>query len=327
MENLQDKKWAYFDELTKNYRGNRNLFVAENIKKIIEREPSQLTACEEEPWEEEGKIYLGIEKYGELNKLEFAHCLQALRRRQAIFFNHESNSNPFYYEEDLMDEVANQWFTPNLEKLNEFIVLSRDKFYGFQIDNKEELKNILETLNFILLNNANSIIKLANKDRKHIETIELIADYTDYVGLTYTLEADFDYNKETGQADPVGAYPVLEYCKIWNAYALEELRQELLNLFSKEYKNPVKLFLTNNKGAKWRCVKCGRFLDDLDRGEKIKKYLENFFTERFKACYKCRKKNYFEINERGEIFFKLVDLQSVNSIKLKMRQNKFDLPF
>jgi len=87
------------------------------------------------------------------------------------------------------------------------------------------------------------------------------------------------------------------------------LESEIRQIVILPQQKRIKLFLKNNSaGVNWRCANCGHFLKErLEKEKQIADYLNDFYIQKFKVCYKCRKRNYFSINQNGEIKFLITE--------------------
>jgi hypothetical protein len=279
-----------------NKNTSKYVLFAQQLIRITKDNPNLL--------EEDNLMRLERDIFSTLSTNEFVDCLRALDRRNVIEFeNKEDFLNFPYIGQDFI------WIYLYKENLYEFLRLANKSLYGLDLANKEKVLRVLKKLYLLIhakfeKSNQIKIGKLKEDEfleQKDIETIEWIADYSDFIKIIYELEADFETD-ELGRNIPVGAgeFPkkveVVDIDDLKQFY--ENLKKELLLSEKKELKI---IGLKNN--IEWRCAKCSRFLDRLTNKEQIESYLVDFMIDKYKICHKCRRRNYFELNSNGQINF------------------------
>lgn len=273
---------------------NKNVLFAKKLLKTINKNPKLLDI--------DNFLKLEINMFSNLSEEDIADSLRTLERRKAISFEDKDDLLSGYYKTD-----GFIWVYVYKERLNEFIKLSNKNSYGLDLNNNSQVINTLLIINSLI--NArldeNDQVEIKNLKEVNIEILEWIADYSGLIKVIYELEADFDTD-DSGRYRPVGAGEFPKVIKICNTIGLKQLNEKLRGKLKEHFFKRIALLLNKKSNIEWRCVKCSRYLDRLRKKEQIENYLVDFVINKFRICYKCRKRNYFTINKVGEIKFSIL---------------------
>lgn len=270
---------------------NKNLFVA---KKILEMITNKTV-----PMDMNRVMELRASMIPGLSSDEIRGCLKALERRKAIRFVNEDDIYDQYNDPISLDIILDK------VRIREFTKIAKNILYGIHMENKEQIREILETL-YTLTNSKldkDDQVKLSKIGFKHAQTLEWIADYSGIIKVIYELEADFNHSE--GRTRLLGARENPKAVRIMDRRRLEGLHERIRGKVGGSYKQQIDFLLDNKKEIEWRCVNCGRFLDRLTSQKQIINYLNDFIIHKFRICYKCRERNYFSITPAGGITFVL----------------------
>jgi len=296
-------------EILKKYQNNKNLLVAEELLRIIAENPPAMKT--------NGIIWLTPKMIPALSINEIANCLIALERRKALKFINKEDIDDIFNDIEIFDVI------PDRIMLCKFIKTARSEVYGINLKDKEWLKDVLKAL-YALINaklDKRNQIKFSELGEEYIETFEYIADYSGVIKVIYELEADFEREAD-GRIYVLGAYKDAKSVKILNNSKIKELNKKIRKRIESFYEKQVSRLFNSKKIIEWRCVNCGRFFDTITNKKQMMNYLNDFFIDKFKICYKCRKRNYFLITQKGEIKFSLVKPKKRIPKFLKLKMEK-----
>jgi len=270
---------------------NKNLFVVEKLLEMITNKTA--------PMDLNGVMELSGDMIPGLSSDEIRECLKTLERRKAIRFVNEDDIYDQYNDPISLDIILDK------VRIREFTKIAKNILYGIHMENKEQIREILETL-YTLTNSKldkDDQVKLSKIGFKHAQTLEWIADYSGIIKVIYELEAELDHSE--GRTRLLGAHENPKAVRIVDRRRLEELHQRIRGRVGGSYKQQIDSLLDYKKKIEWRCFNCGRFLDELTSQKQIINYLNDFIIHKFKICYKCRERNYFSIAPAGGIAFML----------------------
>ena len=294
----------------KNVIKNKILFVAEKLLEIITQKPYRV---------QDSRITLGKEDVFELSNEEIIEALKRLEDRGIVRFDDE---------EDKYDTTRLDYITLYFEKdkLVDFVETAKDRLYKLttQYKNKEELNYVLTALaSFLRFESSKEPIDFSELDNKYIDVAIWIADHSGALKIIYEDEPDVEW-KGLKRPQVVGISEVPKKFIVIDPQTIKRLEGEIRQIVIMPQQRRIKLFLKkNNMGVDWRCANCGHFLKErLEKEKQIADYLNDFHIHKFKVCYKCRKRNYFSINQNGEIKFlitkkKMFDKKETEKEKIK----------
>ncbi len=275
----------------KNVIKNKNLFIVEKLLEIISEKPYLIKGS---------GITLEKEEVFELSNEEIIESLKRLEDRGIIKFDDEEDK----YDTNHLDYIILYF---EKDKLVDFVETAKDRLYKLttQYKNKEGLNYILTALaSFLRFEPLKKPVDFSELDNKYIDIALWIADYSGALKIIYEDEPDVEW-KDLKRPRVIGISEVPKKFTVIDRQTIKRLESEIRQIVIMPQQKRIKLFLKNNEiGADWRCANCGHFLEEKLKNEKqIVDYLNNFYIRKFRVCYKCRKRNYFSINQKGEIKF------------------------
>ena len=245
------------------------------------------------------EILLDIKELYRFSAEEIFKSLRRLEFRGIIQFNDEVNKKNIDTSDCmsfLFDEI----------KAMEFINIAKDEFYGIlkKYSTKKDLNYVFEALSKILDSMyLSKEITFSEIRYTYVEILEWIADYSGIIKITYEEHPDFDWDT-TRRPDLYSVFDIPKSVHILKRIELEKLYSELRKFALLPEQKRIKSFLDKYPQTDWKCADCGHFLNEkLNSEEQISKYIDGFRFNKFRVCYKCRKRNLFSISQKGEMKF------------------------
>lgn len=275
----------------KNVIKNKTLFVAEKLLEITTQKPYRVQGS---------GITLEKDDVFELSNEEIIETLKRLEGRGIVSFNDEEDK----YDPDHLDYIVLYF---EKDKLVDFIETAKDRLYKLttQYKDKEELNYVLTALaSFLRFESSKEVVDFSELDNKYIDVALWIADYSEALKIIYEDEPDVEW-KDLKRPQVIGVLEVPKKFVVIDPQTIKRLESEIRQIVIMPQQKRIKLFLKNNNaGVDWRCANCGHFLKKRIESEKqMVNYLNDFLICKFKVCYKCRKRNFFSLNQKGEIKF------------------------
>lgn len=275
----------------KNVIKNKTFFVAEKLLEITTQKPYRVQGS---------GITLEKEDVFELSNKEIIEALKRLEDRGIVGFDDEEDKYDSYH----LDYIVLYF---EKDKLVDFVETAKDRLYKLttQYKNKEGLNYVLTALaSFLRFDPSKKLIDFSELDNKYIDVALWIADYSGALKIIYEDEPDVEW-KNLKRPQVIGVSEVPKKFVVIDPQTIKRLESEIRQIVIMPQQKRIKLFLKNNDaGVDWRCANCGHFLKErLENEKQMVDYLNDFRIRKFKVCYKCRKRNYFSINQRGEIKF------------------------
>ena len=285
----------------KNIIINKNLLVAERLLEITIKKP-HLVHNNNSITLEKGDIF-------EISTEKIIEALKRLENRKIVRFDDEEDK----WDIDRF-EYINLYFEKN--KLIKFIETAKDRLYKIpkKYRKKKELNYIIEALASILrFKFSKQPVDFLELGNKYIDVFLWIADYSGALKIIYEDKPDIKW-KNLKRAQVIGISEVPKKFIIIDIPTIERLEDEIRQLVILPQRERIKLFLKNNNAIDWKCANCGHWLKTKFKEEKqIANYLNDFLINKFKICWTCRKRNYFSINQKGEINIRLWAIFNIKS--------------
>jgi hypothetical protein len=274
---------------------NKTLFVARKLLEIIEQKPYRVHGS---------GITLERDDVFELSIDEIIEALKRLEDREILSFDDEEDK----YDPGHLDYIGLYF---EKDKLVNFVNTTKDKLYGLttQYKNKEGSIYVLTALaSFLRFEKSKEAIDFSELDNKYIDVAIWIDDHSGAIKVVYTEEPDVEW-KDLKRPEIIGISEVPKKFIITDLQIIKDLENEIRQSVIMPQQKRIRLFFeTNNMGMNWRCANCGHFLEEqLTNKRQVADYLNDFYIHKFRICYKCRKRNYFSINQNGDIKFAITN--------------------
>lgn len=273
---------------------NNNLLVAQKIVSLM--------SDKNRPHFAKKDFVLDPDDLPELRNKEIEQVLITLSKKLLNFLNREdidySTGGYKYFK-----------IEPNKRALKIFIKTANNNKSTLKVICSNEISSVLKIFEIIqkkrTKTNGNPIDHINIKEFSNIsDAIKIlyqISLYSDAIDIIEEYEADFD--EVDGIIKPTGAFPYPDHIDITSKQVLNKLFDEIKKVIEKQNVKKISLMLKKHKALDWRCKNCGRFLGRIDDKKTINGFLNEFSLGKYKACHKCREKNYFNIDDKGEITF------------------------
>lgn len=286
---------------------NNNLLIAESLVEIANKGRVGYSSSSSD------YIFMHHEHIKQLEKKDIFKSLLALTDIGVI----ELEDKEKYQLEGLEDV---DWFDVrfNKEMLVKYVDVVRNEKFFSALKQDYTAKEILSSLKF-LEQSIDRPVNISDLPRAKYflrEVIRKIGSYTNLVEIEESLEADVDYSD--GMSHFVGASFVPTTVKVLNIKEFKRFSQKIKKEAANEHNARIKKLLSKNRPVEWRCVECFRFLGRLNDRAFISNLLNNFLVNSFKACKKCRTKNYFHITDDGKVKFKSSEKEFEDAIEKKL---------
>ena len=182
---------------------------------------------------------------------------------------------------------------------------------------------MLEALASILkFKSSKRPVDFSELDNRYIDVVLWIADYSGALKIIYDDEPDVEW-KDLKRPQVIGVSEIPKKFVVIDQLIIRRLEDEIRQLVIMPQQKRIRLFLKNNISIDWKCANCGHFLaESLQKEKQIADHLNDFRIHKFKVCYKCRKRNYFSINQKGKIKFSTTRKKMFGKKEAKERQIK-----
>jgi hypothetical protein len=270
---------------------NKNLVVAKKLLEIINKKQNRSR--------DNNLITLKLEDISGLSSEEIIESLENLENMEIVTFEDG--------EDKYDDNVRYIELYYNKNKLKEFIKTMEDEFYKVETTykTKKELKHLLKALALILrFKDSEKPINFTELGSEYWDVIIWIANHSGSLKIIYKDEPDVEW-KDLKRSHIIGISQVPDKFIITYPFILTKLDDKIRELLIAPQLERIGLFLKNNKeGLEWRCANCGHYFGVILKDKKqIADYLNDFSADKFMVCKKCRKRNYFSIDQKGGIKF------------------------
>lgn len=228
----------------------------------------------------------------------WAEPIARLESRKVIIFNNRDIFEPFYTDWEAEGEDSYD-LTVNIKNLNSFIKDAELPAYG--LTHGDYLTDVA----------AYGLVRSLLEAEKNTMTgwhiheswsrgeyvASWLEDYSGLVSISREIKPVVVY--DLGRYESQNLDPEINTVEL-----TKEIEQatRILKLFQKSLHNHYEERLTVKLPLRWVCIPNKHFIDELDY-DKLAKYQDDFFVGKYRACGKCRSKNYFHIEKDGKVTF------------------------
>ncbi len=174
--------------------------------------------------------------------------------------------------------------------------------------NASDVLKTLESIKKEIGKNKNSLSRKIEIEKffnipKVIKILYKISIYSDSIDVTKGVNVGFTNFSINGFKQEHTPTHNPDYIKITNIKKFNEFSDSAERFIKSKNEKMILAMLKKHGSVVWRCKNKGHFIDELKNTEIIEKLLNDFALGKYKSCEKCREKNYFNINNKGDITF------------------------